>query len=576
MSYLNTHIQLCFMYFLGFGVAVFFFFLKPSHLVTFYLAIASMGVIGWSYILNVEYVKYCSDLLHKHSSLQLELFSLNKKAMQVFLLNYVQQSILSFLFCFSTMNLPKFSRKNFLISILFMFPLLINAALPSTVFTTVPVLVAFIAFSISMWHFTKKLLILFNYAWIYLPSVSWNFSFDLVRIVIYFKHTWNHFQVTKILQLFSVIRFIKNFSILCYDCLFVEFSDFTALNFSNKLVYIVKQITIVSFENILTIFGIAFVFAFIVDKTVYQPVLKFISVESNVNLSDPFSVLLILLCVEFGVADLVPEQRFNIILNINWMMATSILFQINFKVCKHLIHLSVIGNVSYKMHARALIVACFILVISSSWLMIICTTNLYSMPILFGVIIFNVEILIYFFIDLIIYSLNLIHYNCYTMWYELYDYRSYLEITKRMLVITFSTILFLRGCYKIFDHCSILRMLFLLLHFYHNVWCELINVWHHLKKKQLIYDCVKSLLVATIDEVEEIGGICVICQNDVTKHIVCITRCNHFFHVYCLRKWLWERKTCPICHRLIRTDNFHVDEMDLNFLLFHNNISIIN
>ncbi|KAG8198264.1 hypothetical protein JTE90_021521 [Oedothorax gibbosus] len=51
----------------GVGVAVFIFFLKPTHLITFYLAIASLGVIGWSYVLNVEYVKYCSDLLRKHS-----------------------------------------------------------------------------------------------------------------------------------------------------------------------------------------------------------------------------------------------------------------------------------------------------------------------------------------------------------------------------------------------------------------------------------------------------------------------------------------------------------------------------
>ena len=30
-----------------------------------------------------------------------------------------------------------------------------------------------------------------------------------------------------------------------------------------------------------------------------------------------------------------------------------------------------------------------------------------------------------------------------------------------------------------------------------------------------------------------------------------ITRCHHFFHGVCLRKWLYVQDRCPMCHEII-------------------------
>ncbi|GIY00378.1 hypothetical protein CEXT_697871 [Caerostris extrusa] len=70
---------------LGFLVTVILLTQRTQHLITFYLSVAALGVIVWSYVLNVEYVKYCSELLFEHSSLQHELFVLNGKAFTNFL-----------------------------------------------------------------------------------------------------------------------------------------------------------------------------------------------------------------------------------------------------------------------------------------------------------------------------------------------------------------------------------------------------------------------------------------------------------------------------------------------------------
>ncbi|GFR19147.1 protein TRC8 homolog [Trichonephila clavata] len=324
------------------------------------------------------------------------------------------------------------------------------------------------------------------------------------------------------------------------------------LNVDEQLIHVFKQITLMSFENFVALCGITSLLAYVVDKSLNDVVQKFLMIpdaEQN-SIFCMFSQLLMLLSVQFGVTSLESEERYKMIFSISWMMGISVLSKINAQICQKLVSLSIMGNVSYKKHARALIVAFLTLIISSTWLTFIFNSYL-SETWLFPVTIFNIEILISLMITLIIYVLNLIHYHCCTMWYELYDYIYYLQGLKSIVTLVLAVVVFLKGFYKLFESGSILRLLFLFVHFYHNVWCQIVLGWGLLKKRKLIYDCVNSLPVATTEEVTEMGGCCVICLNDVAKHIVCITRCNHFFHSYCLRKWLNERRTCPICHRII-------------------------
>lgn len=39
-----------------------------------------------------------------------------------------------------------------------------------------------------------------------------------------------------------------------------------------------------------------------------------------------------------------------------------------------------------------------------------------------------------------------------------------------------------------------------------------------------------------------------------------ITRCRHFFHSVCLRKWLYVQDRCPLCHEIIMNQDQPGDE----------------
>lgn len=44
-----------------------------------------------------------------------------------------------------------------------------------------------------------------------------------------------------------------------------------------------------------------------------------------------------------------------------------------------------------------------------------------------------------------------------------------------------------------------------------------------------------------------------------------ITKCKHFFHGVCLRKWLYVQDRCPLCHEIMMyVDNKHDDKLSPN------------
>ena len=60
---------------------------------------------------------------------------------------------------------------------------------------------------------------------------------------------------------------------------------------------------------------------------------------------------------------------------------------------------------------------------------------------------------------------------------------------------------------------------------------------------------INSLPIATEEELTKHDDVCAICYMEMTNAKV--TRCRHFFHSVCLRKWLYMQDTCPLCHAVL-------------------------
>tara|TARA_R110002050_G_scaffold278936_4_gene425236 strand:+ start:1908 stop:2309 length:402 start_codon:yes stop_codon:yes gene_type:complete len=51
-------------------------------------------------------------------------------------------------------------------------------------------------------------------------------------------------------------------------------------------------------------------------------------------------------------------------------------------------------------------------------------------------------------------------------------------------------------------------------------------------------------------------GDCIIClqQYELDEHLLFLP-CNHYFHEECIRSWLKEKKSCPLCNRDIDAED---------------------
>jgi E3 ubiquitin-protein ligase RNF139 len=68
-------------------------------------------------------------------------------------------------------------------------------------------------------------------------------------------------------------------------------------------------------------------------------------------------------------------------------------------------------------------------------------------------------------------------------------------------------------------------------------------------KRRTAVNKINSLPEANTEQLHRLDDVCAICYQEMRS--AKITRCNHFFHGVCLRKWLYVQDRCPLCHDIL-------------------------
>jgi len=97
----------------------------------------------------------------------------------------------------------------------------------------------------------------------------------------------------------------------------------------------------------------------------------------------------------------------------------------------------------------------------------------------------------------------------------------------------------------------------LLIHSYFNIWCEARAGWSVYMKRRTAVQKISSLPEASVEELQNFDDVCAICYQDMTS--AKITRCKHYFHGVCLRKWLYVQDKCPLCHEIVINQDLKSD-----------------
>ena len=143
-------------------------------------------------------------------------------------------------------------------------------------------------------------------------------------------------------------------------------------------------------------------------------------------------------------------------------------------------------------------------------------------------------------------------------WEKLDDIIYYIRSTVCTLEVFVAIFVVVYGLKEsLFGGWSWVNSVILLIHCYFNVWVKLQNGWKSFLQRREAVAKLESLPEASVEQLQAHNDVCAICFQDMNS--ARITSCGHYFHGFCLKKWLYVKDACPMCHSPINGNSARTD-----------------
>uniref|UniRef100_A0A182U9Y9 RING-type domain-containing protein n=1 Tax=Anopheles melas TaxID=34690 RepID=A0A182U9Y9_9DIPT len=333
----------------------------------------------------------------------------------------------------------------------------------------------------------------------------WSSSFDVVKTILsgyqharnfasnfgiatLIENEWQRLNVPCVLRVFWTIRLTEHLVSLLM-------SSEAPLRFAAT----VQSVLVSGCETLTAVLGMTSIISLICHYIgkMFQLFLLSEDYDEDKSIGTVSAILFYILALQTGLTSLSPDKRIVRLCRNMCLLVTALLHFLHNIVAPILMSLSAARNPSRKRHARALIVCAFLLIAPGSLLAVLWASHSPSTWLL-AVTAFSVEVI----------------------------------VKVKMIPIG-----------------GAIRALMMGIHAYFNIWCEARAGWVVFMKRRTAVHKISSLPEATIAQLQQFDDVCAICYQDMTS--AKITRCNHYFHGVCLRKWLYVQDRCPLCHEII-------------------------
>jgi len=263
------------------------------------------------------------------------------------------------------------------------------------------------------------------------------------------------------------------------------------------------------------------------------------------------AVLFFVLALQTGLTSLEPEKRFSRLCKNLCLLLAALFHFIHNMVGPVLTGLSASHSFKGRRHARALFICAF-LVLAPLALMAYLWQTFQVGTWLLAVSAFCVEVVVKVTVTVAVYVLFL--YDAYFkdgLWEGLDDAVYVVKAAGSSVEFCFAVFLFFNGGWiLLFESGGTIRALMMLIHGYCNIWLEAKAGWQTFVKRRTAVAKLDRLPDATAEELASHDDVCAICYQPMRSSAK-VTRCRHFFHGVCLRKWLYVQDSCPLCHRVL-------------------------
>jgi hypothetical protein len=264
--------------------------------------------------------------------------------------------------------------------------------------------------------------------------------------------------------------------------------------------------------------------------------------------TEGFTMLLI--AVQTGLLDLRPLQRAFLMSILLFIVASSLIQSMYELTDPFLLSLSAAHNKSVFKHLRAVGLCTFLWIFPLYMTYTICQyfeLDFWLLVIISSCVLTSVQVVG----SLVIYALFMYDALLSESWEGLDDVVYYARAVVRVLEFLVAVFVVGYGLKEsFFGEWSWINSSILIIHCYFNVWQRLQSGWKTFLLRREAVQKVESLPMATPEQLGSHNDVCAICFQEMKA--ASITPCGHFFHGCCLRKWMYVKDACPMCHQTIK------------------------
>lgn len=365
------------------------------------------------------------------------------------------------------------------------------------------------------------------------------------------EHHWMRLNVPQVLRVFYLTRILYQ---VLFHFIFTYFNRPQQINeqeanvFENTTV-VVQNLLVRSCETFVSLLAMTSIVSYIANYIgLFMALWVGVDTEDH-NMGTVAAILFFLLALQTGLTGLEPEKRLVRMYRNFALLSAAILHFVHSMVHPLLLSLSASQTSSLNKHIRVLTMCAFLIIYPVCLLTYLWGHHSAS-PWLLAVTAFSIEVVIKVLVSLTVYTLFIIDACQQTFWEKLDDYIYYVQSTGNTIEFLFGIFMFCNGGWiMIFESGGAIRAVMMCIHAYLNIFIQAKEGWKIFKRRRMAAKKINSLREASAEELRNFNDVCAICYQELKSAQV--TRCNHYYHSVCLRKWLYIQDNCPLCHEVL-------------------------
>lgn len=368
---------------------------------------------------------------------------------------------------------------------------------------------------------------------------------------VFVESQWNRLQVPQVLRIFWMTRLLEQAIYVLAEVLHIQYRTEGIFGLTADDMYVMtRRLLVRGCDTIVALLGMTS----IVSRIAYYggwlvQLLLNTDDQEDQSIGTVSAVLFFILALQTGLVGLEPEKRLQRLYRNMCLLATALMHFFHNIVHPLLMSLSASRVKSVQRHGRALTVCALLMIIPGCFLSYLWNSHHLGTWLL-AVSAFCVELIIKVIVSLLVYMLFIIDAHREEFWEGLDDYVYYIRAIGSTIEFMFGIFLFCNGAWiLVFESGGAIRAVMMCIHAYFNIWVQAKEGWKTFMKRRTAAHKIRSLPAATEEQLRENNDVCSICYQELQS--ACITQCNHFFHGVCLRKWLYVKDNCPLCHGTI-------------------------